>query len=180
MSTIDLEQLAQSQKASAQVLLTLARTAFHGLEQLSALNLAASRELFNTGTTGTQQLLGVRDPQQLKDVAASLARPNVDKLMEYSRSLYDLSANLQREVTSVLEEQYSNIRHNAAGLIEKTGATPIAGDVFGAAVKQLLNASNTAFENMSQMAKQVTDIVDTNVKAASYATAQAAAALTKK
>ena len=180
MSTIDLEQLAQSQKASAQVLLTLARTAFHGLEQLSALNLAASRELFNTGTTGTQQLLGVRDPQQLKDVAASLARPNVDKLMEYSRSLYDLSANLQREVTSVLEEQYSNIRHNAAGLIEKTGATPIAGDVFGAAVKQLLNASNTAFENMSQMAKQVTDIVDTNVKAASNATAQASAALTKK
>ena len=180
MSAIDLEQLAQSQKASAQVLLTLARTAFHGLEQLSALNLAASRELFNTGTTGTQQLLGVRDPQQLKDVAASLARPNVDKLMEYSRSLYDLSANLQREVTSVLEEQYSNIRHNAAGLIEKTGATPIAGDVFGAAVKQLLNASNTAFENMSQMAKQVTDIVDTNVKAASNATAQAAAALTKK
>ena len=180
MSTIDLEQLAQSQKASAQVLLTLARTAFHGLEQLSALNLAASRELFNTGTTGTQQLLGVRDPQQLKDVAASLARPNVDKLMEYSRSLYDLSANLQREVTSVLEEQYSNIRHNAAGLIEKTGATPIAGDVFGAAVKQLLNASNTAFENMSQMAKQVTDIVDTNVKAASNATAQAAAALTPK
>jgi len=175
MSTIDLEQLAQSQKASAQVLLTLARTAFHGLEQLSALNLAASRELFNTGTTGTQQLLGVRDPQQLKDVAASLARPNVDKLMEYSRSLYDLSANLQREVTSVLEEQYSNIRHNAAGLIEKTGATPIAGDVFGAAVKQLLNASNTAFENMSQMAKQVTDIVDTNVKAASNATAQATA-----
>ena len=180
MSTIDLEQLAQSQKASAQVLLTLARTAFHGLEQLSALNLAASRELFNTGTTGTQQLLGVRDPQQLKDVAASLARPNVDKLMEYSRSLYDLSANLQREVTSVLEEQYSNIRHNAAGLIEKTGATPIAGDVFGAAVKQLLNASNTAFENMSQMAKPVTDIVDTNVKAASNATAQAAAALKKK
>ncbi|HPU79950.1 phasin family protein [Accumulibacter sp.] len=180
MSTIDLEQLAQSQKASAQVLLTLARTAFHGLEQLSALNLAASRELFNTGTTGTQQLLGVRDPQQLKDVAASLARPNVDKLLEYSRSLYDLSANLQREVTSVLEEQYSNIRHNAAGLIEKTGATPIAGDVFGAAVKQLLNASNTAFENMSQMAKQVTDIVDTNVKAASNATAQAAAALSPK
>jgi hypothetical protein len=33
----------------------------------------------------------------LKDVAGSMARPNVDKLMEYSRSLYDLSANMQRE-----------------------------------------------------------------------------------
>jgi hypothetical protein len=65
MSTIDLEQLAQSQKANAQVMMTLARTAFHGLEQLSALNLAASRELFNTSATGAQQLLGVKDPKAL-------------------------------------------------------------------------------------------------------------------
>jgi hypothetical protein len=45
-------------------------------------------------------------------------------------------------------------------------ASPIAGDVFGAAMKQMMNASTTAFENISQMAKQMTDIVDTNVKAA--------------
>ncbi len=181
MNTINLEQLAQSQKANAQVMMTLVRTAFHGLEQLSALNLSASRELFNTGTSGAQQLMGVKDPQQLKDVAASLARPNVDKLMEYSRSLYELAANMQREITSVMEDQYSTMRHNASGLIEKTGvATPIAGDVFGAAMKQMMNASSTAFENISQMAKQMTDIVDSNVKAATSATAQAAAALTPK
>ena len=47
MNTIDLEKLAESQKANAQVMMTLVRTAFHGMEQLSALNLAASRELFN-------------------------------------------------------------------------------------------------------------------------------------
>ena len=135
MSTIDLEQLAQSQKANAQVMMTLVRTAFHGLEQLSALNLAASRELFQTGTSGAQQMMGVKDPQELKNIAASLARPNVDKLMEYSRSLYELAANMQREITSVMEDQYSTMRHNAAGLIEKTGvANPISGDVFGAAM----------------------------------------------
>jgi phasin family protein len=181
MSTIDLEQLAQSQKANAQVMMTLVRTAFHGLEQLSALNLAASRELFNTGATGAQQMLGVKDPQELSTLASSLARPNVDKLMEYSRSLYDLAANMQREITSVMEDQYSNLRHNAAGIIEKTGiSSPISGDVFGAAMKQMMTASTTAFENISQMAKQMTDIVDTNVKAATSATAQAAAALTPK
>lgn len=181
MSTIDLEQLAQSQKANAQVMMTLVRTAFHGLEQLSALNLSASRELFNTSTNGAQQLLAVKDPKELKDVAASLARPNVDKLLEYSRSLYELAANMQREITSVMEDQYSTMRHSAAGLIEKTGvSTPISGDVFGAAMKQMMNASSTAFENISQMAKQMTDIVDSNVKAATSATAQAAAALTPK
>ena len=181
MSTIDLEKLAESQKANAQVMMTLVRTAFHGLEQLSALNLAASRELFNSSANGAQQLLGVKDPKELGDIAGSIARPNVDKLMEYARNLYDLSANMQREITSVMEEQYSNARHTATGLIEKTGlASPVAGDVFGSAMKQMMNASTTAFENISQMAKQMTDIVDTNVKAASSATAQAAAALTPK
>lgn len=181
MSTIDLEKLAQSQKANAQVMMTLVRTAFHGLEQLSALNLSASRELFNSGATGAQQLLEVKSPQELGGIATSVARPNVDKLMEYSRSLYDLAANMQREITSVMEDQYSNLRHEATGLIEKTGAaTPIAGDVFGAAMKQMMQSSSTAFENISQMAKQMTDIVDTNVKAVTNATAQAAAALTPK
>lgn len=181
MSTIDLEQLAQSQKANAQVMMTLVRTAFHGLEQLSALNLAASRELFNSSTSSAQQLLNVKSPEDLKNVAASVARPNVDKLLEYSRNLYELGANMQREITSAMEEQYSTMRHNASGLIEKTGlASPIGGDVFGAAMKQMMNASTTAFENISQMAKQMTDIVDTNVKAATSATAQAAAALTPK
>jgi phasin family protein len=178
---IDLEKLAQSQKANAQVMMTLVRTAFHGLEQLSALNLAASRELFNSTATGTQQMLGVKDPKELGNIAGSLARPNVDKLMEYSRSLYDLAANMQREITSVMEEQYSTMRHDAAGLISKVGASsPISGDVFGAAMKQMMTASSTAFENISQMAKQMTDIADTNIKAATNATAQAAAALTPK
>ncbi|MEF8701487.1 MAG: phasin family protein [Candidatus Accumulibacter sp. UW26] len=180
MSTIDLEKLAQSQQANAQVMMTLVRTAFHGLEQLSALNLAASRELFNSSASGAQQMLGVKDPKELGNIAGAIARPNVEKLLEYSRSLYELSANMQREITSVMEDQYTNIRQGAAGLIDKSGASPIAGDVFGSAMKQMMNASTTAFENISQMAKQMTDIVDTNVKAASTATAKAAAALTPK
>lgn len=182
MSTIDLEKLAQSQKANAQVMMTLVRTAFHGLEQLSALNLAVSRELFNSTASGAQQMLaGIKEPKELGNIAGSLARPNVDKLMEYSRNLYDLAANMQREITSVMEDQYTNLRHDAAGLIEKAGSvSPISGETFGAAMKQMMTASSTAFENISQMAKQITDIVDTNVKAASDATAQAAAVLTPK
>ena len=180
MNTINLEQLAESQKANAQVMMTLVRTAFHGMEQLSALNLAASRELFNNGASGAQQLLDVKDPKKLTSLAGSLAQPNVDKLLEYSRGLYDLSANMQREITSVMEQQYSAMTQAASGVVGKTAAAPVAGDVFGAAMKQMMTASTTAFENISQMAKQMTDIVDTNIKAASSVTSQAAAALTSK
>ncbi|MBL8397667.1 MAG: phasin family protein [Candidatus Accumulibacter sp.] len=181
MSTIDLEKLAQSQKANAQVMMTLVRTALHGLEQLSALNLAASRELFNNGATGAQQLLAIRDPKEIGNVASALVKPNVEKLMEYSRNLYELTANMQREITSVMETQYNTLRHDTAGLVEKAGSlSPVSGDVFGSAMKQMMTASTTAFENISQMAKQLSDMVDSNVKAASSATAQAAAALTGK
>ncbi|HNE13842.1 MAG TPA: phasin family protein, partial [Accumulibacter sp.] len=108
-------------------------------------------------------------------------KPNVDKLMEYSRSLYELTANMQREITSVMEAQYNTLRHDTAGLVEKAGSiSPVSGDVFGSAMKQMMTASTTAFDNISQMAKQLSDMVDTNVKAASNATAQAAAALTGK
>lgn len=180
MNTIDLEKLAESQKANAQVMMTLVRTAFHGMEQLSALNLAASRELFNNSANSAQQLMDIKDPTQLTSVAGSMAQPNVDKLLEYSRGLYDLAANMQREITSVMEQQYSAMSQQATGLVKGSGATPIAGDVFASAMQQMMNASTTAFENISQMAKQMTDIVDMNVKAAGSATAKAAAALTPK
>ena len=180
MNTIDLEKLAESQKANAQVMMTLVRTAFHGMEQLSALNLAASRELFNNSATGAQKLMDIKDPAQLTSLAGSMAQPNVDKLLEYSRGLYDLSANMQREITSVMEQQYSSMAQQATGLVKGNVSTPVAGDVFGAAMKQMMGASTAAFENIQQMAKQMTDIVDTNVKAVSSATAQAAAALTPK
>jgi phasin family protein len=76
-------------------MMTLVRTAFHGLEQLSALNLAASRELFNSSAPAARSRCSAsRTPQQLKrHRQPTMARPNVDKLMEYSRSLYDLAAN---------------------------------------------------------------------------------------
>lgn len=181
MNTIDLEKLAESQKANAQVMMTLVRTAFHGMEQLSALNLAASRELFNNSATGAQQMMDVKDPKQLPSIAGSLAQPNVDKLLEYSRGLYDLAANMQREITSVMEQQYSAMTQQAAGIVGKGGAgSPISSDLFGAAMNQMMTASSTAFENISQMAKQMTDIIDTNVKAATSATAKATAALTPK
>ena len=42
-TTPNLEQLAAAQKANAEVMMALPCTAFNGVEQLTALNMAASR-----------------------------------------------------------------------------------------------------------------------------------------
>lgn len=181
MSTNNLEQLTAAQKANAEVMMALVNTAFSGMEQLTALNLAASRDLFHTSVAHTQQLLSIKDPKELAKAGSALTQPSVEKVMEYSRGVYDLAARIQKEITSVMETQYSGFTRNASSAIEKaSSSTPVGGDVFAAAMKQMLQVSTKAYDNMTAMAKQMTDIADANVKAASSATTKAAAVTAKK
>ncbi len=174
MSTQNFEQLAAAQQANAEVMSALLRTAFNGLERLTALNMAASRDFFNNSVATTQQLMSVKDANELSKLNTNLAQPNVDKLMDYSRSIYDLVSEMQKEVTAVMEAQYSSFTKNAASAVEKaTASAPVGGDVFAATMKSMLDASTKAFGNMSAVAKQLTEIAEANVSAA---TAQVAAA----
>lgn len=179
MSTTNLDQLAATQKANAEVMVALMRTAFDGMEKLTALNMAASREFFNASVASTQQILSAKDAQELAKVNTALAQPNVQKLMDYSRSIYDLVTEMQHEVTKVVDAQYSAFSKKASASIEKTSAqAPVGGDVFAAAMKSMLDATNQAFGNMQSMARQMTEITDANLQAASSATAKAASATT--
>lgn len=181
MSNINLEQLANTQKANAEVMMALVRSAFNGMEQLAALNLAATREFFNASVANTQQLMSAKDAQELSKLNSAIAQPNVEKMTEYSRRVYDLVTSMQKDITEVMESQYSNFTKTASSAIEKTTANaPVGGDVFGAAMKQMLQASTKAYDNMTQMAKQMTDIAEANVKTTTSATSKAAAASKKK
>jgi phasin family protein len=177
MSTPNFEQLAAVQKANTEVLLTLLRTAFNGVERLTALNIAASRDFFNNSVANAQQLMGAKDAGEVAKLNSELAKPSVDKWMEYSRNVYNLAAEVQKELTSVVESQYSSFAKNATSAVEKATATaPVGGDVFAAAMKSVLNASSQAFENITAATKQLTDIAEANIQAATSATTKAASA----
>ena len=167
MSKPNMEQLAAAQKANAEVMSALMRTAFNGVERLTALNMAASREFFNNTVSNAQQLLGAKDAGE----AAKLGG---------KRSVYDLVTSMQKEVTSVMESQYSSFTKNASSAVEKaTAGAPVGGDVFAATMKSMLNASTKAFDNMTSMAKQLSDVAEANMKAASTATGKAVTAAKK-
>ncbi len=179
MSTMNLapfQQLADSQKANAEVMMTLVTTAFSGMEKLAALNLAASREFFDSSVSNTQQLMSIKDAQELAKVNSALAQPSIEKMLEYSRSVYELATTLQKEITSVMEAQYSSFAKNAAQVIEKGAVSaPVGGEVFSSTMQQMLQASTQAYDGMSQMAKQMTDIATANIKTATTAAANAVA-----
>jgi phasin family protein len=185
MSNPNFEQLTAAQQANAEVMTTLMRTAFNGLERLTALNMAASREFFNATVANAQQLMAAKDAATVAKLNSELAQPNVDKLMGYSRSVYDLVSEMQKEVTSVMEAQYSSFSKNAASAVEKAKtSSPVGGDVFAATMQSMLGASTKAFDQMTSMARQLSDIAEANMqvaaKAATPAKTSATAAAAKK
>jgi len=108
---------------------------------------------------------------------SNLAQPGAEKWMDYSRTVYDLVSQMQKEVTSVMEAQYSTFQKNASTAVEKaTASAPVGGDVFAATMKSMMDASTKAFTNMSGMAKQLTDIAEANMAVATKAAAPAKSA----
>jgi len=179
MSNPNIEQLAAAQKANAEVMMTLLRTAFNGVERMTALNIAASRELFSNTVANTQQLMAAKDANAVAKLNSELAKPNLDKWMEYSRNVYDLVSSMQKEVTAVMESQYNSFNQNATSAVEKaTASAPVGGDVFAATMKSMLGASTKAFDNMNSMAKQLTDLAEANIQASTKATGKAVSATT--
>lgn len=175
MTNPNFEQLAAAQKANAEVLVNLLRTAFGGLEKLTALNLNTGRDLFDTSVANAQKLLSIKDPAEASKIAPTLAQPGVEKLVSYSQSVYDLVTSLQKEVSSVVESQYQTFTKNAVSAVEKAkSSAPVGGDVFAAALNSVIDASNKAFENMNAAAKQMAELAETNVKAATEAAAKVA------
>ncbi|MFN4341189.1 MAG: phasin family protein [Azonexus sp.] len=167
MSNPNIEQLTAAQKANAEVMMALMRTALNGVERLTALNMAASREFFNNTVANAQQLLAAKDASEVAKLNSELAQPNVEKLLSYSRSVYDLVSEMQKEITSVMEAQYSSFTKTAETAVEKAkAAAPVGGDVFAATMQSMLGASTKAFDQMTSMAKQLSDIAEANLQAA--------------
>ncbi len=177
MSNPNFEQLTAAQKANAEVMMALLRTAFNGVERLTALNMAASREFFNNTVANAQQLMSAKDANAVAKLNSDLAQPNVDKMMAYSRSVYDLVSEMQKEITSVMEAQYSSYTKNAESAVAKAKASaPVGGDVFAATMLSMLGASTKAFDQMTSMAKQLSDIAEANLQAATKVAAPAKSA----
>lgn len=176
MSNPNIEQLAAAQKANIEVMTALLRTAFSGVERLTAINLAASRDFFNNTVANAQQLMAAKDASEVAKLNSAQAQPGVEKLVDYSRSVYDLVAQMQKDITSVVEAQYSSFTKNASSAVDKaTASAPLGGDVFAATMKSMLGASTKAFDSLNSMAKQLSDIAEANIQVAAKSTAKPAA-----
>jgi phasin family protein len=170
------EKLASANKANVETLLTLANTAFASAERLAALNLNTARTLLEESVSNAKSLLGAKDAQDLVGLQSSLGQPAVEKIVAYSRSVYEIATQTQEEISKVFEGQFAELNKNVASALDIAAKNAPAGsDVAVAAVKSAIAAANSAFDSMSKAAKQVTEIAEANVAAATNATVRAVA-----
>lgn len=182
--TINAEQFAAANKATVDSLLAVANTALASAERIAALNLNTARSVLEDSVSNTKAILGAKDAQEAITLQASLAQPNVEKAVAYSRSVYEISAQTQEELSKMVEAQFGEFQKQVAGLLDKASkSAPAGSDVAVAAVKSAIAAANSAFDSMNKAAKQVAEIAEANVAAATNATVKAVgatAAATKK
>ena len=175
------EQLATANKANVEAMLTLANTAFASAERLAALNLNTARAVLEDSVNNAKALLGAKDLQEVISLQATLAQPSVEKAVAYSRSVYEISAQTQDEFSKLVEAQFAEVNKNVASTLDKAAkSAPAGSDVAVAAVKSAIAAANSAYDTMSKAAKQVAEIAEANVAAATNATVKAVGAAQTK
>lgn len=179
------EQFAAAQKAQIDGLLTLANTAFAGIERLAALNLNTARSLLEDSAGNTRALLAAKDYQDFVALQGSLAQPAIDKALAWSRDVYTIGSATGGELKKTLEAQYAEasealdssldalVKHAPAGTDAAIAASV---DV----IKSALGAANTAYATFSKATQQAGEYAETSFAASAKPNSANPAAKGKK
>ncbi|AOJ86372.1 Phasin (PHA-granule associated protein) [Burkholderia sp. MSMB0856] len=177
MSLLTPEQIAAAQKANLESLFGLTTKAFEGVEKLIELNLQVVKSSLAESQENAQRLLSVKDAQELIALQASLSQPVAEKVLSYSRHLYEIASSTQAEFAKVAEAQFEEQNKKVQALVDNVAKNAPAGsETAVAALKSALNAANTTYETVQKAAKQAVEIAETNFNAAAAVATKAASA----
>jgi phasin family protein len=164
------EQVVATNKAGVEALINLAHSQFAAFERLSALTFNATKAAFEDSVAHTKALMNAKDVQEVVNLNAAAAQPSIEKAIAYSRSVYDVASKSQGELTRLVESQASEFNKGVVSLVDKVSRNAPAGsDVAVAAVKSALAAANSAYDSLSKIYRQATELAEANFVAATNA-----------
>lgn len=175
--TLTPEQIAAANKANLETLLNLTNKAFEGVEKLVELNMAVAKTAMAENVQNAKQALSVRDAQQLMAMQAGMVQPLAEKIMSYSRHLYNIANETQSTFTTVAESQLKKSSGSLNGMVEELAKNAPAGSEAAVqAIKQAMAAANNAYETTQKSIKQAVDLAQNNFNAAANTAVKAARA----
>lgn len=161
------EQLVALNKANLEMAMKFAGVALQGAERILDLQLKAAKTAFADSVENAKTIAAVKDLQQLAALKDSMAQPTIEKATAYAKSVYDVATATQAEFGKLVEEQVSEFNKQVVTALDKIVKTAPAGSEVGiAALKSGIAAVNSAYDNVSKVAKQFTEATQSNFDAA--------------
>ena len=160
------EQLVALNKANLEMAMKFAGVALQGAERILDLQLKAAKTAFADSVENAKTIAAVKDLQQLAALKDSMAQPTIEKATAYAKSVYDVTTATQAEFGKLVEEQVSEFNKQVVTALDKIVKTAPAGSEVGiAALKSGIAAVNSAYDNVSKVAKQFTEVTQSNIEA---------------
>ena len=161
------EQVQAANKANVDALLALASSQYAAFEKFANLNATAFKTVFEDSIANARALAGAKDVQELISLQTSFAQPAIEKAVAYSKNVYEVATQANAEFSKMTEKRVAEWNDNLVSLLDKAAKNAPAGsDVAVTAMKQMIAAANSAYDNMTKVAKQATEIAEANVAAA--------------
>jgi phasin family protein len=177
MTTVP-EHISAFGKAQVQTALRFVTLAAEGTEKLFDLQIKSSKAAFNEGVENAKALAEVKDFSELPTWTSSTFQPGVDKATAYARSLYEVVAGTQSEISAVLEAQIAGFSKDVVVALDAAlKSAPAGSEPAAAAVKSVIGTANSVYESIAKAAKQLAEMTEANL---TVAASQVGAATKKK
>jgi phasin family protein len=151
-------------------------TSLNSFEKLTSLAISHSRKTLSEQIDSSKKLLGTKDLQDALSVQSSLVQPQIDNLIALGRDLYEISSSNQEELIKLLEKGHSDVSNVISSALDWYGKSAHNSEAAVAAAKSAIAAANSAFENTNKAVRQVANLTDATINAATTANFRAASA----
>lgn len=175
MPRLNFDDMFSAQRAAIDALISAGSTALASAERMAALNLHAVREAMLDFAEGTQRMLAAKSPRDAVGLHDQLSKPQVEKGVRYSRSLYEMSTVAQEDAVHIIEAQYNGFMESMTELANQIAkTTPIGSEVAVAAIRSTMRSAHDAFERFNEAVVRYTEVAEDSVSTLGNATVKAA------
>lgn len=165
--TFDPKKFAVANQASVESLLSVANAALSAAERIVALNMDTTRNAIGDSFDAAKSIIGATDAQTAFAAQQAMVQPAIEKATAYSKSLYDISNDVQQQVSKLFETQVAEFQKaSTEAMSQLTKNAPAGSEAIVKAMQDAFAKATTAFGTASAMTKQFTDATQVAVKAA--------------
>jgi phasin family protein len=165
------EQFIQLGKSNLEAALSIASLTLQTTEKLIDLQMRTAKDALDQGVKSAKAFAEVKNVQDLMALQSASTQPGIEKMLAFSRSLYDVASDTQSKVTKIVESRVAEVSGGLMAAVEQVAKNAPAGTE-GAmtAFKSAIAAANNAYDTMTKVARQAGEAT---ANAATAATAPA-------